>query len=257
MPAIRVEVRDRLAVVTIDRPPVNALSSAVLEELIGVFERLGGDPAIGVVIVTGAGEKAFVAGADIAEMASKSGVEMAALSELGRRLGDVLARTPLPVIAAINGFALGGGCELALACDIRIASERARIGQPEVNLGILPGFGGSQRLPRLVGPGWASELILTGEAIDAAMAERIGLVNRVVPHDRLLAEAEAMARTILSKGPIAVRLAKAAIRQAEEGPLSAGLSFETAAFGIAGATEDKSEGMRAFLEKRPPKFTGE
>ena len=168
---------------------------------------------VGAIILTGAGDKAFVAGADIREMAPKSGVEMKSFSELGRRLGDVIARMPQPVIAAINGYALGGGCELALACDIRIASDRARIGQPEVNLGILPGFGGSQRLPRLVGSGWASEMILTGEAIDAATAERIGLVNRVVPPERLLAEAEAMARKILSKGPVAIRLAKAAIRQ--------------------------------------------
>ncbi len=254
---VKTIVKDRPALVTFERPPVNALNTAALHELSETFDAIGGRADVRVIIFTGAGDRAFVAGADIAEMAAKTGIEMKAFSELGRRLGDVLAKIPQPVLAAINGVAFGGGCELALACDLRIASDRARLGQPEVNLGILPGFGGSQRLPRLVGRGWASELILTGEAIDAATAERIGLVNHVVPHDRLLVEAEAIARKILSKGPIAVRLAKAAIRQSEEGPLSAGLSFETAAFGIAGSTKDKAEGMRAFLEKRPPKFTGE
>ena len=161
------------------------------------------------------------------------------------------------MIAAINGWALGGGCELALACDIRIVSDRAKIGQPEVTLGILPGFGGTQRLPRLVGAGWAAELILTGEPVDAATAERIGLVNRVVPPERLLDEAMAVGRKILEKGPRAIALAKASSREAMETSLGAGLSFETEAFGLVGATQDKVEGMRAFLEKRKPTFKGE
>src|SRR5437773_1690334 len=161
-----------------------------------------------------------------------------------------------PILAAINGYALGGGCELALACDIRIASDRAKLGQPEVNIGIIPGFGGSQRLPRLVGLGWASEMVYTGDAIDAATAERIGLVNRVVPAERLLEETKALARKILEKSPAAIALAKACLRSALEMPLAAGLDFETAAFGVVGSTKDKEEGMRAFIEKRKPTWKG-
>ena len=254
---IRVEVEDRLTVVTIDRPPVNALSSEVIEELTRAFEALAARGDVGAIVLTGAGEKAFVAGADIGEMVGKGGLEMRRFSELGGRLARAMGKAPQPIIAAINGYALGGGCELALACDLRIASDRAKFGQPEVNLGILPGFGGTQRLTRLVGAGWASELILTGEIIDAAAAERIGLVNRVVPAERLAGEAKALARKILEKGPRGIALAKAAIHQALETSLSAGLSFETEAFGIAGATQDKREGMTAFLEKRKPAFRNE
>jgi enoyl-CoA hydratase len=255
--SVKVEMSERLAIVTVDRPEaLNALNGAVLKELTMAFEHLSMAADVGAIILTGSGDKAFVAGADIKEMARLTGVEMQRFSEAGRRLGDVLAACPKPVIAAINGFALGGGCELAMACDVRIASDRAVLGQPEVNLGIIPGFGGSQRLPRLVGPGWAAELVLTGDRIDAATAERIGLVNRVVPHARLLEEAKALAGRVLGKGPAAIALAKACLRAAQEMPLSAGLSFETAAFGLAGATEDKAEGMRAFLEKRPPAWKG-
>ena len=249
---VRVDVAARIAVVTIDRPPVNALNSELLRELVRTFEGLGRRKDVGVIILTGAGEKAFVAGADIAEMVTKSGLEMRAFSELGGRLGTAIGRAPQPVIAAVDGYALGGGCEIALACDVRIASQRAKFAQPEVNLGIIPGFGGSQRLTRLVGAGWSSELILTGDMIDAATAERIGLVNRVTPPERLLDEARALAQRMLDKGPRAVDLAKAAIHQALETNLSAGLSFETEAFGLAGATADKREGMTAFLEKRKP-----
>ncbi len=254
---VRVDVEDRIAVVTIDRPPVNALNSELIRELTRTFEGLGRRRDVGAVILTGAGDKAFVAGADIAEMVSKSGLEMREFSELGGRLGRAIERAPQPVIAAINGYALGGGCEIALACDIRIASERARLAQPEVNLGIPPGFGGTQRLPRLVGAGWASEMILTGDMIDAATAERIGLVNRVTPHGELLGQAKTLARRIVEKGPRAVALSKAAIHMALETPLRAGLSFETEAFGLAGATADKREGMTAFLEKRKPAFKNE
>ena len=254
---VKTEMEDRLAIITIQRPEaLNALNATVLRELSMAIEHLSMAQAVGAIILTGAGDNAFVAGADIKEMAGLSALEMRAFSEMGRRLGDAFAACNKPVIAAINGYALGGGCELALACDIRIASDRAKLGQPEVNIGIVPGFGGSQRLPRLVGAGWAAELIYTGETIDAATAERIGLVNRVVPADRLLEEAKGIARKILEKSPAAIALAKACLRAAMEMPLSAGLDFETAAFGIVGSTHDKEEGMRAFIEKRKPAWTG-
>ena len=254
---VKVEMEDRLAIVTINRPDArNALNLIVLRELAMTFEHVSMAKDIGAIILTGAGDKAFVAGADIREMANLSGLEMRGFSEIGRRLGDAMAACNKPIIAAINGYALGGGCELALACDIRIASDQAKIGQPEVNIGIIPGFGGSQRLPRLVGPGSAAEMIFTGDAIDAATAERIGLVNRVVPHDRLMAEARALASKILAKGPAAIALAKACLRAAQEMPLAAGLAFETSAFGLAGTTQDKEEGIRAFLEKRAPAWKG-
>ncbi len=254
---IHVEVQDRIATVTVNRPEVrNALNSEVVRELAEAFERLASDPAVGAIILTGAGDKAFVAGADIKELVSKTGLEMQAFSELGRRLGEAMEGCPKPILAAINGYALGGGCEIAMACDLRIASENAKIGQAEINIGIIPGFGGSQRLPRLVGGGWAAQMIFTGEAVDAATAERVGLVNRVVPLDRLLEETRALARKMIDKSPVALALAKACLRAAQEMPLSQGLSYETAAFGVAGATQDKVEGMTAFLEKRKPAWKG-
>jgi len=254
---IRVDVQDRLAIVTINRPEVrNALNSDVVRELTAAFERLARDPQVGAIILTGAGDKAFVAGADIKEMVGKSGLEMQAFSEMGRRLGDAMERCPKPILAAINGYALGGGCEIAMACDLRLASENAKIGQAEINIGIIPGFGGSQRLPRLVGSGWAAQMVFTGEAIDAATAERIGLVNRVVPADRLLEEARSLARKMLEKSPVALSLAKACLRAAQEMPLPQGLSYEAAAFGVVGATQDKVEGMTAFLEKRKAVWKG-
>ena len=254
---VTIDVQDRLATVTIDRPEVrNALNSEVVRELVATFERLARDPAVGAIILTGAGDKAFVAGADIKEMMGKSGLEMQAFSDLGRRLGEAMEGCPKPIIAAINGYALGGGCEIAMACDIRLAGENARIGQAEINIGIIPGFGGSQRLPRLVGPGWAAQMVLTGDPVDAATAERIGLVNRTVPTEKLLEEARALARKILEKSPVAVGLAKACLRAAQEMPLSQGLAYESAAFGVAGATQDKIEGMTAFLEKRKPAWKG-
>ncbi len=254
---VRVEMEDRLAIVTINRPEaLNALNASVLRALSMAIEHLSMAQAVGAIVLTGAGEKAFVAGADIKEMATLSALEMRAFSEMGRRLGDAMAVCSKPIIAAINGYALGGGCELALACDIRIASDRARIGQPEVNIGIIPGFGGSQRLPRLIGAGWAAEMIYTGDPVDAATAERIGLVNRVVPADRLLEEAKTLARKILEKSPAAIALAKACLRAANDMPLSSGLDFETAAFGVVGSTHDKEEGMRAFIEKRKPAWSG-
>ncbi|MFA5895403.1 MAG: enoyl-CoA hydratase-related protein [Thermoplasmata archaeon] len=254
---VKVETMDRLAIVTINRPEaLNALNSRVIQELTMAFEHLAGAHDVGAIILTGAGDKAFVAGADIKEMVGKSGLEMERFSEAGRKLGDLMASCSKPILAAINGYALGGGCELAMACDIRLASDRAKIGQAEINIGIIPGFGGSQRLPRLVGPGWAAEMLFTGDAIDAATAERTGLVNRMVPHDKLMDEAKALAHRILAKSPVAVALAKACLRAAQEMPLSAGLSYETAAFGVVGATQDKLEGMTAFIEKRKPVWKG-
>ncbi len=254
---VTVEVQDRLAIVTVNRPEVrNALNVQVIQELTEAFRGLAGRADVGAVVLTGAGDKAFVAGADIKEMVAKSGLEMQAFSEMGRRLCDAIEGCPKPVIAAVNGYALGGGCEIAMACDVRLASENAKIGQAEVNIGTIPGFGGSQRLPRLVGGGWAAQMVLTGEPVDAATAERIGLVNRVVPADRLLEEAKALARKMTDKSPVALALAKACLRAAQEMPLSQGLSYETAAFGVAGATQDKVEGMSAFLEKRKPAWKG-
>lgn len=254
---VEVAMEDRIAIVTVNRPEArNALNTRVVQELTAAFEHLSGAHDVGAIILTGAGDKAFVAGADIKEMATLSGLEMERFSEAGRRLGDRMATCPKPIIAAINGVALGGGCELALASDLRIASDRARIGQAEINLGIIPGFGGSQRLPRLVGPGWAAEMLFTGEPVDAATAERIGLVNRVVPHERLLEEAKALAAKILAKSPVAIAWAKACLRAAMEMPLSQGLSYETAAFGVVGSTQDKAEGMKAFIEKRSPSWKG-
>lgn len=254
---IKVEMSERLATITLNRPEaLNALNAKMLSELTMAFEHLSMAADVGAIILTGAGDKAFAAGADIKDMAGLNGMEMQRFSEKGRRLGDVMATCSKPVIAAINGYALGGGCELALACDIRIASDRAKLGQPEVNIGIIPGFGGSQRLPRLVGAGWAAELVFTGDSIDAATAERIGLVNRVVPHDRLMHEARALASKVLAKGPAAIALAKACLRAAQEMPLAAGLAFETSAFGLVGTTQDKEEGIRAFLEKRAPAWKG-
>jgi enoyl-CoA hydratase len=255
--SVQVTMEDRLAILTVNRPEaLNALNTRMLRELSMAVEHLSMAADVGAIILTGAGDRAFVAGADIKEMAGLSALDMRAFSEAGRRLGDAMAACNKPILAAINGHALGGGCELALACDIRIASDRAKLGQPEVNIGIIPGFGGSQRLPRLVGMGWAAEMVFTGESIDAATAERIGLVNRVVPADRLLEETRALARKILDKSPAAIALAKACLRASMEMPLSAGLDFETAAFGVVGSTHDKEEGMRAFIEKRKPTWTG-
>jgi enoyl-CoA hydratase len=254
---IHIEIQDRIATVTVNRPEVrNALNTQVILELTAAFEQLATRSDVGAIILTGAGDKAFVAGADIKEMVGKSGLEMQAFSEMGRRLGDAMERCPKPILAAINGYALGGGCELAMACDLRLASENAKIGQAEINIGIIPGYGGSQRLPRLVGSGWAAQMVFTGEPVDAATAERIGLVNKVVPADRLLDEARGIARKILEKSPVAVSLAKSCLRASQEMPLPQGLSYETAAFGVAGATQDKIEGMTAFLEKRKPVWKG-
>jgi len=242
---------------TVNRPQsLNALNAQTLEELERATQDLATNTAARVLLITGYGEKAFVAGADIAEMLPLSGEQARAFSELGMRVMHGLEALPFPVIALVNGYALGGGCELAMACDWIIASERAVFGQPEVNLGIPPGFGGTQRLARLVGPARALELVTTARQITAAEALNIGLVNQVSPADALRDAGFSMARTIAAKGPVAVRLAKQAVYGGLDRPLVEACRIETGAFAQAFATEDRQEGMRAFLEKRPPRFTG-
>ena len=252
-----VEKKDNIAIVTINRPKVlNALNATVIEELEKAFTELKNDPEVGAVILTGAGEKAFVAGADISGLVELNPLEGKEFAEKGQAVFNLIENLGKPVIAAINGFALGGGCELAMACTIRIASEKAKLGQPEVNLGIIPGYGGTQRLPRLVGKGRAMELILTGRMVDASEAYQMGLVNKVVAPEKLLDEAIEMAKVILSKGPLAVKFAMEAVNRGLEVNLEEGLKIEADLFGICCATEDKVEGTKAFLEKRKPNFKG-
>ncbi|HUP49328.1 MAG TPA: enoyl-CoA hydratase-related protein [Thermoanaerobaculia bacterium] len=257
MENIRTENREGVLWITIDRPKVlNALNAQTVEEIGRAFDGARDDESVRAVIVTGAGEKAFVAGADINELATMTPMSGKAVSEKGQGVLLSIEHFPKPVIAAINGFALGGGCELALACHIRIASEKAQLGLPEVTLGIIPGYGGTQRMARLVGKAKALELVCGGERIGAAEAERIGLVNKVVPADQLLAAAEAMAKTIASRSPVAVRAAIEAINHGSDMPFEEGQLLEATLFGLLCATEDMKEGMNAFLEKRPAKFPG-
>lgn len=251
-----IEKEDEIAVLTMNRPKtLNALNSETLMELKSALESLEKDKAVKVVIITGA-ERSFVAGADISEMVDMNALEAQNHSKLGQETFFKIENLCKTVIAAINGFALGGGCELAMACDIRIASSKAKFGQPEVNLGVTPGFGGTQRLPRLVGKGKAKELIFTGDIINADEALRIGLVNRVVEPEKLMEEAKNLAKKIASKGQIAVRLAKADINYGMEVDLPSGCAIEIDAFGLCFSTHDQKEGMRAFLERRKPKFKG-
>ena len=246
-----------IARITINRPEkLNALSTALIGELGDAFRRLAEDPAIRAAILTGAGEKAFVAGADISELAELPAFEMSRHAERGQRVFRLLETCRKPTVAAINGFALGGGLELAMACTVRFASENAKLGQPEVKLGLVPGYGGTQRLPRLVGRGRALELLLAGDPISAAEALRIGLVNAVVPQAELLKHSETWLEKVLANGPLAVGLAMEAVDAGLDQGLESGLRFEAAAFGMAAATEDRREGTRAFLEKRKPGFAG-
>jgi enoyl-CoA hydratase len=246
-----------VALITINRPEKrNALSRAVLDDIAGALDRLWNDGAIRAAIVTGAGEKAFIAGADIAEIETMAPLEAAALSYRVQVLFRRMEQSPKPIVAAINGFALGGGLELAMACTVRFASENATLGQPEVKLGIMPGYGGTQRLPRLVGRGRALELLLTGEAIAAQEAHRIGLVNAVAPQSELLALSRGWLKKVLANGPAAVRLTMETVDAGANMALDDGLRFESTSFGLAAATEDRREGLRAFLEKRPAVFTG-
>jgi enoyl-CoA hydratase len=252
-----VEVRDGVAVVTVNRPEkLNALSDRTMEELDAAFAALGADAAVRGVILTGSGEKAFVAGADIAELATQSPVEGRERSVRGQRVLDRIESLGKPVVAAVGGFALGGGCELALACHVRVASENARLGTPEVKLGIMCGYGGTQRLPRLVGKGRALEMLLTGEMVDAQEALRIGLVNRVVPREKLLSEAEALLRKMLANGPVSLRFTLEAVNDGLEMPLDEAERAEATLFGLICSTGDMKEGTKAFLEKRPAKFQG-
>jgi enoyl-CoA hydratase len=248
---------DAVALVTINRPQVlNALNLATLDELRRVILDLKRDDSVRAVILTGSGEKAFVAGADVNELAAQTPLAGREHALSGQHVLDLIENMGKPVIAAINGYALGGGCELALACTLRIAADTARLGQPEVNLGILPGYAGTQRLPRLVGKARAMELILTGAQITASEAERIGLVNRVVPAAALLTEAKKLAGQLAKQAPIAVRYIIDAINHGLEMPFLEGCRFEATLFGLVAGSEDMREGTRAFLEKRKPEFTG-
>lgn len=249
------EVNDGIAKVTINRPKIlNPLSKEVLDELYDAFTKFDEDPEAQVAILTGEG-RAFVAGADISQMVDLTGIEGQAMMKQGAKVMDHIESVSKPVIAAVNGFALGGGCELAMACDIRVASEAAKFGQPEVNLGIIPGFGGTQRLPRLVGKGMGKYMIMTTDMIDANEAYRIGLVEKVVPAEELIAKCEEIAKIIMSKAPIAIRAAKSAINTGIMLDVKTGVAVEGEACGVPFCSEDRIEGMKAFLEKRDANFS--
>jgi len=250
------ELHGRVALVTINRPDKrNALDGATRARLLDILDELQANPEVRVVVLTGAGDKAFVAGADISEFEGRSPIDQFRVMS-GRTIFDAMEAFPKPVIAALNGFTLGGGCELAMACDIRLAADTAKLGQPEVNLGIIPGGGGTQRLPRLVGTGAAYKLLYSGELIGADEALRIGLVDEVVPAAGLRARALALAESIAQKSPVALQLIKEAVRASLRVPLDEGLRQEKALFGLAFSSEDKTEGVAAFLGKRPAAFRG-
>ena len=254
---LKFEKREQIAYVTINRPDkLNALNQAVMGELREVFTQIKDDPEVRVAILTGTGEKAFVAGADIGELNKNNPVEAKAYTHKGQAVLDLIENLGKPVIACLNGYALGGGCELAMACSFRLASENAKIGQPEVKLGIIAGYGGSQRLPRLVGKGLALQILLTGEQITAQEAHRIGLVNEVVPQAELISRAEAVAKKIIANAPLAIQYTLEAVNKGMEMSLAEGLFLEATLFSVACATEDKKEGTSAFLEKRAANFKG-
>jgi len=251
------EKKNAIAYVTVNRPKVlNALNMATMEDLRAAFHDIKNDADVRVVIVTGAGEKAFIAGADIAELNQNDAITAKEYTHRGQSVLNLIENLGKPVIACINGFALGGGCEVAMACTFRLASENARLGQPEVKLGIIPGYGGTQRLPRLVSKGIALQLLLTGEMISAQEALRIGLVNEVTAPAELIPRAEAIAQKIIANGPLAVQYTMEAVNKGCEGTLAEGLYIEAVLFGMACATEDENEGTRAFLEKRAAQFKG-
>jgi enoyl-CoA hydratase len=251
------EKKNGIGYVTVNRPKaLNALNMATMEELRAAFTDIQRDGAVRTAILTGAGDKAFVAGADIHELAQQDAISGKAFALRGQAVLDLIESLGKPVIACINGFALGGGCELALACTMRLATENAKLGQPEVKLGIVPGYGGSQRLPRLVGKGVAMQLVLTGEMVSAQEALRIGLVNEVVPASELIARAEAIAAKIAANAPLAVQYVLEAVNRGMEMPLAEGLCLEATLFGVCCATIDKKEGTSAFLEKRAAQFQG-
>jgi enoyl-CoA hydratase len=248
---------DGLVLITIRRPEkLNALNRAVISELGEAFRMAANDFSVKALILTGAGEKAFVAGADIGEIAQATALEAQQTSRRGQEIFRTLEILRKPSVAAINGFALGGGLELAMCCTIRIASPNAKLGQPEVKLGVVPGYGGTQRLPRLVGRGRALELLLSGDPIDAAEAHRIGLVNAIAPQEQLIDTAKQWARKVIANGPLAVALTMESVDTGLDGGLDAGLRFESVAFGLAAASDDRREGTAAFLEKRKAVFIG-
>lgn len=248
---------DAIAIVTINRPRVlNALDRATLDELRRAMVDLRQDQTVRAIVITGSGERAFAAGADIRELADQSPAGLREQARAGQHVFALIERLGKPVIAAINGYALGGGCELAMACTLRLAADTAQLGQPEIMLGLIPGYGGTQRLPRLVGRGRALQLLLLGSPVGAVEAERIGLVNRVVPQARLLPEARALATTLADRAPLATELLLEAVHRGSELPLDEGSALEAGLFGLAGASDDMREGTRAFLEKRAPVFRG-
>jgi enoyl-CoA hydratase len=251
------EKKDNIGVLTVNRPDkLNALSNELTEELQKFLGEAEKDAELRVVVITGAGDKAFVAGADINELVERDALQGRNVSRFRQELFARIENLPVPVIAAVNGYALGGGLELALACNIRIASEKAQFGAPEIKLGIIPGDGGTQRLPRLVGLGRAMEMVLTGDFIDAQEAFRIGLVNRVVPHDELMENVMALAKKIASRPPLAVKYGKEAVNRSQEGDAASGYALESYLHALACTTEDKKEGVAAFLEKRKGEFKG-
>ena len=250
------EKRDGISTITINRPKVNVMNEETVLEILSRLEDAGKDEDVKVVVITGAGEKAFCAGLDLTTMKDINVIKAVEVTKRGQKLTLAIEELGKPVIAAINGYALGGGLELAMACDIRVASENARVGQTEVNVGLIPGWGGTQRLPRLVGKGIAKELVFTGKMIDAKTAERIGLINLVVPPEKLKLAVEELAKVIMSKPPIAIKLAKELINNSIETDQRTGLIHEAEAFGILTSTEDFREGVSAFLEKRKPEFKG-
>ncbi len=250
------EQSGRVAILTINRPDkMNALSEGVRADLLAALDRIAGDDGIGVVVLTGAGEKAFIAGADIGEFAGRSPFDQRHAMR-SPRIFDVMASYPKPVIAMINGYCLGGGCELAMSCDIRVASDKASFGQPEINLGLIPGGSGTQRMPRLVGSGQAMRMILSGDRIAAGEAAQIGLVDLVVAHDELRTKTLELAARIASKSPLTLKVAKEAVRAADRLPIEEGLLYERDLFCLCFSSADKEEGVRAFLDKRPAVWTG-
>ena len=252
---IKINISESIATLTVDRPAVkNALDLTTVNEIHQALDELAGNADVGVLIITGAGETSFVSGADINDIRARTRDD--GLAAINSSLFAKIDRFPKPVIAAVNGFALGGGCELALACDIRVAADTARFGQPELGLGIIPGAGATQRLPRIVGLGWAKHLVLSGDIIDAKQALEIGLVTAVMPASQLQVRARELAKRILRQGPLAARLAKLSLNAAARVDLDSGLLIETLAQAICYSSDDKEEGTAAFLEKRKPKFTG-
>lgn len=257
MATVILEAAGRIGVVTVNRPEkLNALDHGVLDEIGATFGLVRSDETIGAVVLTGAGPKAFIAGADIAELAKMTPLGAVEVSARGQAVMDAIEGCGKPVVAAVNGYAFGGGLETALACHLRVFASTAKVGLPEVGLGLIPGYGGTQRLPRVVGRGRALEMILTGDPIDAETAFRIGLANRVVEPAALLEEAKKLAEAILAKSPVAVRLAMEAVLRGESASGAEGMAIERQNFGLAAATEDMREGTAAFLEKRKPSFKG-